>query len=31
MMCEKDKFSCEFAYFKNFLFSLDILWALYPI
>ncbi|CTP07849.1 DNA topoisomerase (ATP-hydrolyzing) ParC [Streptococcus pneumoniae] len=28
-MCEKDKFSCEFAYFKNFLFSLGILWALY--
>ena len=28
-MREKDKFSGELAYFKNFLFSLDILWALY--
>ncbi len=31
MMREKDKFYGEFAYFKNFLFSLDILRALYPI
>ena len=31
MLCEKDKFSCELAYFKNFLFSLGILQALYPI
>ena len=31
MMREKDKFSGELADFKNFLFSLDILWALYPI
>ena len=31
MLCEKDEFSCEHAYFKNFLFSLGILSALYPI
>lgn len=31
MLREKDKFSGELAYFKNFLFSLDILRALYPI
>ena len=31
MMREKDKFSAELAYFKNFLFSLDIFRALYPI
>lgn len=29
MMREKDKFSAELAYFRNFLFSLDILRALY--
>ena len=31
MTSEKDKFSGELGYFKNFLFSLDILRALYPI
>lgn len=31
MLCEKDKFSGDLAYFKNFLFSFDILRALYPI
>ena len=31
MLGEKDKFSGELAYFKNFLFSLDALRALYPI
>ncbi len=31
MMREKDKFSDDLSYFKNFLFLLDILRALYPI
>lgn len=31
MLGEKDKFSGELAYFNNFLFSLGILRALYPI
>lgn len=31
MLGEKDKFSAELAYFKNFIFSICILWALYPI
>ena len=31
MMREKEKFSCELSYFKDFLFSLDILRAMYPI
>ena len=31
MMREKDKFSDDLSYFKNFLFLLAILRALYPI
>ena len=31
MMREKDKFSDDLSYFKNFLFLLDIFRALYPI
>ena len=31
MMREKDKFYDDLSYFKNFLFLLDILRALYPI